>query len=100
MRLATVLPFPSKLRTVAHATPVAERSRQNDERQACVDEIIRRQQILELFVEAAHAGHCGSPSLKRRWDADEREYEARAFQLRMRRIPSRSTSTATDGDDQ
>ena len=94
MRLATVIPFPSKLRTIERATPVAERQRQNEERQASVDEIIRRRQILELFVEAAGSGS-GSPSLKRRWDAEERDYDARA-QPRTR--PIRSRANDNEGD--
>jgi hypothetical protein len=84
MRLATVLPFSSKLHSLERMTPVAERHRQDSERQICVDEIIRRRQILELFVDAAHH-RCGSSSLKNRWDQDERAYERRAFHDRARR---------------
>ena len=94
MRLATVIPFPSKLRTIERATPVAERQRQNEERQASVDEIIRRRQILELFVEAAGSG-CGSSSLRRRWDTEEREYAARAEPLTR---PIRKRQTDNEGD--
>ncbi len=84
MRLATVLPFSSKLHALARMTPIAERRRQNNERQICLDAIIRRRQILELFADAAHY-RSGSSSLKRRWDEDERDYEDRAFHDRTKR---------------
>jgi len=72
MRLATVIPLSSKVRAVKRAASAQERS--TGERASVVD-IIRREQILEIFVEAAALGRCGSPSLKRRWNADDREHE-------------------------
>lgn len=81
MRLAEVVPIHAKIRATARE-PNAERLPR--EERPSLDDIIRRRQILELFVEAA-AMRCGSRSLRRRWNQDEREHEERASPDRARR---------------